>query len=131
MFLLTSLPQQSLRWLDIMSLRPLRRLTHLLHGPAEHRGSRAIVPRLHRLLSPLCLKPFLHLMAQPVIITVPATKREISVNTGLFINNEFVSSADSAETIQSVAIVGLLHYPPPAHPDIGNPLASPNGPSEP
>ncbi|KAJ4466503.1 aldehyde dehydrogenase domain-containing protein [Lentinula aciculospora] len=33
-------------------------------------------------------------------IPVPASNKEISVSTGLFINNEFVSSVDSSEVIQ-------------------------------
>jgi aldehyde dehydrogenase (NAD+) len=39
-------------------------------------------------------------MAQPTQITVAATGRKITVNTGLFINNEFVSSVDSQETLE-------------------------------
>lgn len=35
-------------------------------------------------------------------ITVPKTGRTIKVSTGLFINNEFVPSVDSKETIQCV-----------------------------
>ncbi|KDQ64863.1 hypothetical protein JAAARDRAFT_118917 [Jaapia argillacea MUCL 33604] len=38
----------------------------------------------------------------PVEITVSATGRKITVPTGLFINNEFVASVDSKETIQTV-----------------------------
>ncbi|TFK55757.1 NAD-aldehyde dehydrogenase [Heliocybe sulcata] len=41
-------------------------------------------------------------MAQPVEITIPATGRKIAVPTGLFINNEFVPSVDSKDTIQTV-----------------------------
>ena len=45
----------------------------------------------------------LHTMAQPVTLTIPATGRKIAVPTGLFINNEFVPSVDSGETIQFVS----------------------------
>jgi aldehyde dehydrogenase (NAD+) len=41
-------------------------------------------------------------MAQPVEITIRATGRKITVNTGLFINNEFVPSIDSKETIECI-----------------------------
>ncbi|KAI9063394.1 NAD-aldehyde dehydrogenase [Trametes sanguinea] len=41
-------------------------------------------------------------MAQPVTITIAATGRKITVPTGLFINNEFVPSVDSKETIQCI-----------------------------
>ncbi|KAH9843665.1 NAD-aldehyde dehydrogenase [Rhodofomes roseus] len=40
--------------------------------------------------------------AQTVEITVPKTGRKIQVPTGLFINNEFVSSVDSKETIETI-----------------------------
>lgn len=39
-------------------------------------------------------------MAHTVKIVIPATKREVEIPTGLFINNEFVASADSNELIQ-------------------------------
>ena len=39
-------------------------------------------------------------MAKSVAFTIPDTGRQISVPTGLFINNEFVPSVDSTETIQ-------------------------------
>lgn len=35
-------------------------------------------------------------------ITVPATGKKIKVQTGLFINNEFVPSVDSQEKIEYV-----------------------------
>lgn len=38
--------------------------------------------------------------AQAVEITVQATGRKIKIPTGLFINNEFVPSVDSKETIK-------------------------------
>ncbi|KAI0939081.1 hypothetical protein AcW1_004214, partial [Taiwanofungus camphoratus] len=41
-------------------------------------------------------------MAQPTEITVAATGRKIRVPTGLFINNEFVPSVDSKETIECI-----------------------------
>ena len=41
-------------------------------------------------------------MALTVKIVVPTTQREIEVPTGLFINNEFVPSADSNELIRCV-----------------------------
>ncbi|EPQ59281.1 NAD-aldehyde dehydrogenase [Gloeophyllum trabeum ATCC 11539] len=41
-------------------------------------------------------------MAQPVQVTIPATGRKITVPTGLFINNEFVPSVDSKDTIETV-----------------------------
>ena len=40
--------------------------------------------------------------AQTVDITVPRTGKTIRVPTGLFINNEFVASVDSKETIPCV-----------------------------
>ena len=39
-------------------------------------------------------------MAQSTTINIPALSKQIVVPTGLFINNEFVSSADSTELIQ-------------------------------
>ncbi|KAI0721942.1 NAD-aldehyde dehydrogenase [Cerioporus squamosus] len=42
------------------------------------------------------------MVAQPVTVTVPATGKKITVPTGLFINNEFVPSVDSTETIQCI-----------------------------
>ncbi|KAH8106050.1 NAD-aldehyde dehydrogenase [Cristinia sonorae] len=41
-------------------------------------------------------------MASSVEVTVTATGRKIQVPTGLFINNEFVPSADSKETIECI-----------------------------
>ncbi|OSC96717.1 NAD-aldehyde dehydrogenase [Trametes coccinea BRFM310] len=41
-------------------------------------------------------------MTQPVTISIAATGRKITVPTGLFINNEFVPSVDSKETIQCI-----------------------------
>ncbi|KAI8968674.1 NAD-aldehyde dehydrogenase [Trametes punicea] len=41
-------------------------------------------------------------MAQPMTITIAATGREVTVPTGLFINNRFVPSVDSKETIQCI-----------------------------
>lgn len=41
-------------------------------------------------------------MAQSVTISVASTGRKITVPTGLFINNEFVPSVDSKETIEYV-----------------------------
>ncbi|KAH0840028.1 aldehyde dehydrogenase domain-containing protein [Lanmaoa asiatica] len=41
-------------------------------------------------------------MAHTVKIVIPTTQREIEIPTGLFINNEFVSSADSNELIQAI-----------------------------
>ncbi|TBU50473.1 NAD-aldehyde dehydrogenase [Dichomitus squalens] len=43
-----------------------------------------------------------HTMAKPVTLTIPATGKQITVPTGLFINNEFVPSVDSTETIQCI-----------------------------
>lgn len=40
--------------------------------------------------------------ATTVSIPVPKTDRKITVNTGLFINNQFVPSVDSKETIEYV-----------------------------
>ena len=37
---------------------------------------------------------------QAVEITVKATGRKIKIQTGLFINNQFVASVDSNETLQ-------------------------------
>lgn len=39
-------------------------------------------------------------MSKVVQLSVPASEKKISVNTGLFINNEFVPSVDSQETIE-------------------------------
>lgn len=47
-------------------------------------------------------------MSRTVEVPVPALKKTISVQTGLFINNEFVSSIDSQELIQFVNISILL-----------------------
>ncbi|KAK7470746.1 hypothetical protein VKT23_002166 [Stygiomarasmius scandens] len=41
-------------------------------------------------------------MAQSITVKIPALHKEISVPTGLFINNEFVSSVDSSETLECV-----------------------------
>ncbi|THG95417.1 hypothetical protein EW026_g6238 [Hermanssonia centrifuga] len=41
-------------------------------------------------------------MAASIQVTVPATGNKISVPTGLFINNQFVPSVDSQETIECV-----------------------------
>ena len=41
-------------------------------------------------------------MALQVQIAVPGSDKKIPVNTGLFINNEFVAYADSQETIKYV-----------------------------
>lgn len=56
----------------------------------------------------------LHAMAKPVTLTIPATGRKIAVPTGLFINNEFVSSVDSTETIQCVLSAGRSPFAAPA-----------------
>ena len=47
-------------------------------------------------------------MSCTVEVPVPGHKKTISVQTGLFINNEFVSSVDSQELIQFVNIFLLL-----------------------
>jgi aldehyde dehydrogenase (NAD+) len=39
-------------------------------------------------------------MAQSTTIHIAATQRKVTVHCGLFINNEFVPSADSTETIE-------------------------------
>lgn len=39
-------------------------------------------------------------MAQIAKISIPATGRTIELPTGLFINNEFVPSVDSQETLR-------------------------------
>jgi aldehyde dehydrogenase (NAD+) len=39
-------------------------------------------------------------MAQPTSIHIAATGRTVTVHSGLFINNEFVPSADSTDTIE-------------------------------
>jgi hypothetical protein len=41
-------------------------------------------------------------MAQTAIVNIPTLNKQITVPTGLFINNEFVPSADSTEFIQYV-----------------------------
>lgn len=43
-----------------------------------------------------------HTMSQSITISVASTGRKITVPTGLFINNEFVPSVDSKETIEYV-----------------------------
>ncbi len=50
-------------------------------------------------------------MAQPVTINVASTGRKITVPTGLFINNEFVPSVDSKETIEYVYVRMLRKHP--------------------
>ena len=58
----------------------------------------------------------LHIMAaQPVTLTIPATGRKITVPTGLFINNEFVPSVDSTETIQYVPFNWRTSHMDPSH----------------
>lgn len=62
-------------------------------------------------------------MSAPTVeITVPKTGKTIKVSTGLFINNEFVPSVDSKETIQCV-----FHASPspgvPSHPAVAAPCA--------
>lgn len=44
-------------------------------------------------------------MAQIATIKIPATGRTIELPTGLFINNEFVPSVDSQETLRCVISV--------------------------
>lgn len=39
-------------------------------------------------------------MSKIASITVPQSNKTLTVNTGLFINNEFVPSVDSQETIE-------------------------------
>ena len=41
-------------------------------------------------------------MALTATISIPRLNKDITVSTGLFINNEFVPSVDSEELIQSV-----------------------------
>lgn len=41
-------------------------------------------------------------MALTATISIPRLNKDITVSTGLFINNEFVPSVDSQELIQSV-----------------------------
>ncbi|KXN83709.1 Aldehyde dehydrogenase [Leucoagaricus sp. SymC.cos] len=41
-------------------------------------------------------------MAHSVTVTIPALSKQISVRTGLFINNEFVPSVDSSERITAI-----------------------------
>ncbi|KAG6378821.1 aldehyde dehydrogenase domain-containing protein [Boletus reticuloceps] len=41
-------------------------------------------------------------MAQTAKVVIPSTKREVEIPTGLFINNEFVPSADSNELIHAI-----------------------------
>jgi hypothetical protein len=41
-------------------------------------------------------------MAQPVLVNIQTLNKEITVPTGLFINNEFVPSSDSTEVIECV-----------------------------
>jgi len=41
-------------------------------------------------------------VAHIVKVVIPATKREVEIPTGLFINNEFVPSADSKELIHAI-----------------------------
>lgn len=48
-------------------------------------------------------------MSQVAKIQVPGSNKVITVNTGLFINNEFVPSSDSQEKITSVPFVTVIH----------------------
>ena len=43
-------------------------------------------------------------MALTATINIPRLNKDITVSTGLFINNEFVPSVDSEELIQSVFV---------------------------
>lgn len=47
-------------------------------------------------------------MASIIPVSIPGLNKTINVPTGLFINNEFVSSIDSQELIQFVNIFLLL-----------------------
>lgn len=58
-------------------------------------------------------------MASTAHIPVPGTPKSISVSTGLFINNEFVPSVDSKETIECVP-----HARDPAHWRLTHPRSS-------
>jgi hypothetical protein len=58
-------------------------------------------------------------MAQPVLVNIQTLNKQITVPTGLFINNEFVPSSDSTEVIECV--LGSIYltsdkqsYTPPA-----------------
>lgn len=58
-------------------------------------------------------------MAQIAKIEIPATGRIIELPTGLFINNEFVPSVDSCETLRCVisrvikqSMMGLIPHSP-------------------
>lgn len=53
-------------------------------------------------LSPRYLSQITTVMAQIIKIKIPATGRTIELPTGLFINNEFVPSVDSQETLRCV-----------------------------
>ena len=55
--------------------------------------------RIPQIASFSLLRTMAHVAAD---IKIPALNKTISVPTGLFINNEFVPSVDSKETIQSV-----------------------------
>jgi len=59
---------------------------------------------VHRRHNNPCSHPYLNTtataMAQSITVKIPALHKEISVPTGLFINNEFVSSVDSCETLE-------------------------------
>ena len=93
-----SLPRQ--RYTTPARLSCLSRLQsrHIFPGrqphitPAHHRPTLAPTQRLLHTAHPT--------MATIAQINVPATGKKIAVSTGLFINNQFVPSVDSKETIE-------------------------------
>lgn len=82
-------------------------IAHSSHAASSYRLSRPPIRSLARPSRPAFHSTTisyhrLHTMAQPITLTMPATGTKISVPTGLFINNEFVPSVDSRETIEYV-----------------------------
>lgn len=87
-------------------------IIHRLSLSGAHVGRLSLDGRLkylrpHRLFVPRFIasssyRPPVSMSISVVEITVPATGKKISVPTGLFINNKFVPSVDSQETLECV-----------------------------
>ena len=82
----------------------IRRLSHRAltreHIAVPSLSSRYIFSSYRRRL--FSSTPLNFIMAAVAEITVPVTGKKIRVPTGLFINNQFVPSVDSKETIEYV-----------------------------
>lgn len=79
----------------------LQRWPALLLSQARPRPSRVTL-RFQTLTTTSFLAHPARRMAAVAQVAVPATGKTISVSTGLFINNQFVPSVDSKETIECV-----------------------------